>query len=57
MNVEKIPQAEYSAQTLAKARTGISGLDEVTFGGRCSREGFATIGFGSCMGRIAPAAS
>jgi fumarylacetoacetase len=31
--------------------------DEVTFGGRCSREGFATIGFGSCMGRIAPAAS
>src|ERR1700733_3766011 len=33
MNVEKIPQTEHSAQTLAKARTGISGLDEVTFGG------------------------
>src|ERR1700735_2446086 len=33
MNVEKIPQTENSLQTLAKARTGISGLDEVTFGG------------------------
>ena len=33
MNAEKFPQAEDSAQTLAKARTGISGLDEVTFGG------------------------
>jgi hypothetical protein len=26
MNVEKIPQAEDSAQTLAKARTGIGGI-------------------------------
>ena len=33
MNVKKIPQTENSLQTLAKARTGISGLDEVTFGG------------------------
>jgi fumarylacetoacetase len=30
--------------------------DEVTFRGRCSREGFATIGFGSCIGRIEAAA-
>ncbi|MGX1104305.1 fumarylacetoacetate hydrolase family protein [Bradyrhizobium elkanii] len=29
--------------------------DEVTFRGRCSREGFASIGFGSCVGRIGPA--
>ena len=29
--------------------------DEVTFRGRCSREGFVTIGFGSCVGRIEPA--
>src|ERR1700679_569691 len=33
MNIKKVPQAENSLQTLAKARTGISGLDEVTFGG------------------------
>lgn len=26
--------------------------DEITFRGRCSREGSATIGFGSCTGRI-----
>jgi fumarylacetoacetase len=31
--------------------------DEITFRGRCSREGFATIGFGSCTGRIEAAAS
>jgi fumarylacetoacetase len=30
--------------------------DEITFRGRCRREGFATIGFGSCMGRIKAAA-
>jgi len=30
--------------------------DEITFRGRSSREGFATIGFGSCNGRVAPAA-
>ena len=29
--------------------------DEVTFRGRCSRPGFASIGFGSCVGRIAAA--
>ncbi|WP_347337335.1 fumarylacetoacetate hydrolase family protein [Bradyrhizobium tropiciagri] len=29
--------------------------DEVTFRGRCSREGYVTIGFGSCVGRIEPA--
>ncbi|MCA6100524.1 fumarylacetoacetase [Bradyrhizobium australafricanum] len=26
--------------------------DEITFRGRCSRQGFASIGFGSCVGRI-----
>jgi fumarylacetoacetase len=26
--------------------------DEVTFRGRCSRQGFVPIGFGSCVGRI-----
>ena len=26
--------------------------DEVTFHGRCSRQGFVPIGFGSCVGRI-----
>jgi fumarylacetoacetase len=31
--------------------------DEITFRGRCSREGFATIGFGSCTGRIEAAGS
>jgi fumarylacetoacetase len=30
--------------------------DEITFRGRCSRAGFASIGFGSCSGRIEPAA-
>jgi fumarylacetoacetase len=29
--------------------------DEITFKGRCSREGYAAIGFGSCTGRIAAA--
>jgi fumarylacetoacetase len=29
--------------------------DEVTFRGRCSRQGFVPIGFGSCVGRIAAA--
>lgn len=29
--------------------------DEVTFRGHCSRPGFATIGFGTCTARIAPA--
>ncbi|OKO69333.1 fumarylacetoacetase [Bradyrhizobium sp. NAS96.2] len=28
--------------------------DEVTFRGRCSREGYVSIGFGSCVGRIEP---
>jgi fumarylacetoacetase len=27
--------------------------DEVTFRGKCSRQGFVSIGFGSCVGRIA----
>lgn len=26
--------------------------DEITFGGRCYRSGYASIGFGSCVGRI-----
>jgi fumarylacetoacetase len=30
--------------------------DEVVLRGRCAREGFATIGFGECRGRILPAA-
>jgi fumarylacetoacetase len=30
--------------------------DEITFRGRCSREGFVSVGFGSCMGRIEAAA-
>jgi fumarylacetoacetase len=29
--------------------------DEITFTGRCSRQGYAAIGFGSCSGRIDPA--
>lgn len=29
--------------------------DEIAFFGRCEREGFAPIGFGTCMGRITPA--
>jgi fumarylacetoacetase len=29
--------------------------DEVTFRGRCEREGFASIGFGSCTGVVTPA--
>ena len=29
--------------------------DEVTFRGRCRRQGFVPIGFGSCVGRIAAA--
>jgi fumarylacetoacetase len=29
--------------------------DEVTITGRCSREGYASIGFGSCSGKIVPA--
>jgi fumarylacetoacetase len=29
--------------------------DEVTFRGRCTRQGFVPIGFGSCVGRIAAA--
>jgi fumarylacetoacetase len=29
--------------------------DEISFTGRCSRQGYATIGFGSCSGRIDPA--
>jgi fumarylacetoacetase len=30
--------------------------DEITFRGRCSRGGFVSVGFGSCMGRIEAAA-
>jgi fumarylacetoacetase len=26
--------------------------DEISFRGRCDRPGYATIGFGSCIGRI-----
>jgi fumarylacetoacetase len=33
----------------------LSDGDEITFSGRCSRTGFASIGFGSCTGRIAAA--
>jgi hypothetical protein len=29
--------------------------DEIIFKGRCSREGYTSIGFGSCVGRIEPA--
>jgi fumarylacetoacetase len=29
--------------------------DEIAFRGRCSRDGYVSIGFGSCTGRIAPA--
>jgi fumarylacetoacetase len=31
--------------------------DEISFRGRCSRDGFASIGFGLCVGRIEAAAS
>jgi len=31
--------------------------DEITFRGRCSRPGYASIGFGSCVGRIQAAAT
>ncbi|KKC24174.1 fumarylacetoacetase [Sphingomonas sp. SRS2] len=31
--------------------------DEIAFGGRCEREGFVPIGFGTCAGRILPALS
>jgi fumarylacetoacetase len=31
--------------------------DEITFRGRCCRQGYATIGFGSCVGRIEAADS
>ena len=33
----------------------LSDDDEVTFRGKCSRPGFVSIGFGSCVGRIAAA--
>jgi fumarylacetoacetase len=33
----------------------LSDDDEVTFRGKCSRQGFVSIGFGSCVGRIAAA--
>jgi fumarylacetoacetase len=29
--------------------------DEIAFFGRCERKGFASIGFGTCMGRVTPA--
>ena len=29
--------------------------DEITFRGRCHRDGYVSIGFGSCTGRITPA--
>jgi fumarylacetoacetase len=31
--------------------------DEITFRGRCSRPGYASIGFGSCIGRVQAAAA
>jgi fumarylacetoacetase len=30
--------------------------DEITISGRCERGGFVSIGFGTCVGRISPAA-
>ena len=36
-------------------RSFLGDEDEVTFRGRCNRHGFASIGFGSCVGRIAAA--
>ena len=36
-------------------RSFLENGDEVSFSGRCEREGFASIGFGTCMARIAPA--
>jgi len=33
-------------------RTFLQDSDEISFRGRCSRAGYAAIGFGSCTGRI-----
>ncbi|HEY0337271.1 MAG TPA: fumarylacetoacetase, partial [Burkholderiales bacterium] len=38
-----------------ESRTFLEDGDEVTFRGRCSREGYRAIGFGECRGVIAPA--
>ena len=36
-------------------RTFLEDGDEVSFTGRCSRDGFAPIGFGACTAQIIPA--
>ncbi|MFT6583486.1 MAG: fumarylacetoacetase [Alphaproteobacteria bacterium] len=38
-----------------ETRTFLEDGDEVIFWGRCERKNFATIGFGECRGRVAPA--
>ncbi len=38
-----------------EARGFIEDGDEISFHGRCEREGFAAIGFGACSGRVTPA--
>lgn len=38
-----------------ETRTFLEDGDEISFSGRCEREGFVAIGFGPCTGRIAPA--
>lgn len=38
-----------------ETRSFLADGDEITFGGRCQREGFASIGFGSCAGTIVEA--
>jgi len=40
-----------------ESRTFLEDGDEVIQRGRCSRDGYATIGFGDASGRIMPAAS
>jgi fumarylacetoacetase len=43
------------ALPVGESRTFLEDGDEVTFRGRCSREGYRSIGFGTCRGVIAPA--
>jgi fumarylacetoacetase len=38
-----------------EVRSFLADGDEVTFTGRCERDGFASIGFGSCRGQIVEA--
>jgi fumarylacetoacetase len=46
--------AEPIALPNGERRAFLEDGDEVTFKGRCNREGFVPIGFGSCTGRILP---